>query len=91
MHDDSAAAHPHDSTSAEWVLRISCPDKPGIVHQVTGALMDLNANITESQQFGNPESNVFFLRLQFTTTAMRSEIAAVLEPVQDRLELEVRS
>lgn len=51
----------------EWILRVTCPDATGIVHAVTGALASLGANITESQQFSSPDSQQFFLRLQFVT------------------------
>ncbi len=52
--------------SREYVLTLSCPDRPGIVHAVTGALLRQGANVTESQQFGDPDSRLFFLRVQFT-------------------------
>ncbi|WGW10865.1 formyltetrahydrofolate deformylase [Saxibacter everestensis] len=76
-------------TNTEWVLTISCPDRPGIVHAVTGILVQLGANITESQQFGNPDSEHFFLRLQFVSAATEQEIANALRPVADELSLEV--
>ncbi|MDR2380397.1 MAG: hypothetical protein LBE08_04360, partial [Bifidobacteriaceae bacterium] len=47
-----------------WVLTLSCPDGPGIVHAVSGALAAIGGNITESQQYGDPESGRFFMRVQ---------------------------
>lgn len=52
--------------SREWILRVTCPDATGVVHAVTGVLAALGANITESQQFSSPDSQQFFLRLQFS-------------------------
>jgi formyltetrahydrofolate deformylase len=40
----------------EFVLTLSCPDRPGIVHAVTGFLAEHDLNIVDSQQFGDPTS-----------------------------------
>ncbi len=47
-----------------WVLTLSCPDRPGIVAAVAGALAGLGGNITESQQFGDADTGVFFMRVE---------------------------
>ncbi len=47
-----------------WVLTLSCPDRPGIVAAVAGALAALGGNITESQQFGDADTGVFFMRVE---------------------------
>lgn len=47
------------------VLLLSCPDAPGIVHAVTGLLMQENCTIVQSQQFGSPTSDTFFMRVEF--------------------------
>ncbi|WP_130417032.1 formyltetrahydrofolate deformylase [Xylanimonas ulmi] len=65
---------------AEWVLTVSCPDGPGIVAAVTGTLAARGDNITESQQFGDPTSGLFFLRLQVVSSATRDELVAALTP-----------
>lgn len=85
------AAQPNLSVGeqAEWVLSISCPDRAGIVHAVSGALLDLGASITESQQFGSPDTHQFFLRVQFATTAGEAAIRAALAPATARLALDV--
>src|SRR5690606_30756135 len=51
----------------EYVLTLSCPDRPGIVAAVSGLLAERGCNIVESQQFGDGESGTFFMRVQFTT------------------------
>jgi formyltetrahydrofolate deformylase len=61
-----------------WVLTLSCPDRPGIVHAVTGVLADHGGNITESQQFGSPTSGRFFLRVQVEAEADRDALEADL-------------
>ncbi|CZT40361.1 probable Formyltetrahydrofolate deformylase [Rhynchosporium secalis] len=49
----------------EYILTLSCPDRPGIVHAVTGFLAQHNLNIVDSQQFGDPTSKTFFMRVHF--------------------------
>jgi formyltetrahydrofolate deformylase len=51
------------------VLTLSCPDRPGIVRAVAGVLADHGGNITESQQFGDADSGLFFMRVQFEAVA----------------------
>ncbi|KAF2477083.1 formyltetrahydrofolate deformylase hydrolase [Lindgomyces ingoldianus] len=46
-------------------LTLSCPDKPGIVHAVTGLLAANSFNILDLQQFSDPASETFFMRVHF--------------------------
>lgn len=62
----------------EYVLTLSCPDRPGIVHSVTGILVDLGANILESQQFDDARSGRFLMRVR--ATGVSDEVA-----LRDRL------
>ncbi|CAN5240595.1 formyltetrahydrofolate deformylase [soil metagenome] len=48
-----------------FVLTLSCPDVPGIVFNVSNFLVDNRCNIVQSQQFGDPETGTFFMRVQF--------------------------
>ena len=65
-------------TEPHYVLTVSCPDRPGIVHAVTGALLRHQGNVTESQQFGDPDTRLFFLRVQFTCAADPARLDAAL-------------
>ncbi|MCB8957669.1 MAG: formyltetrahydrofolate deformylase [Nocardioides sp.] len=49
--------------AGDFVLILSCPDRPGIVHAVSGFLVEHGGNIVESQQFGDPLSGRFFMRI----------------------------
>lgn len=62
-----------------WVLTLSCPDRPGIVRAVAGLLADHGGNITESQQFGDPQSGLFFMRVQVLSPASRAELGTAVE------------
>ena len=48
----------------EYVLALSCADRPGIVHAVSGFLVSRHCTITASQQFGDPTTGLFFMRVQ---------------------------
>ncbi|MGI8992672.1 MAG: formyltetrahydrofolate deformylase [Nocardioidaceae bacterium] len=76
-----AAAHSHD-----FVLTLRCPDRPGIVHAVSGFLVEQTGNIIQSQQYGDAETGSFFLRVQFevldeqvTVEQLRGRFAPVAE------------
>jgi len=53
----------------ELVLTLSCPDRRGIVHAVTGALAAAGGNITESRQYGDPDNGRFLMRVQAAEVA----------------------
>ncbi|MGO1316508.1 MAG: formyltetrahydrofolate deformylase [Cellulomonadaceae bacterium] len=67
-----------------WVLALSCPDGPGIVHAVTGVLASHGGNITESQQFGDPDTQLFFMRVQVQLAIGREELTASLREVAEQ-------
>jgi formyltetrahydrofolate deformylase len=46
----------------EYVLTLSCPDRPGIVHAVASCLVEADCNILDSQQYGDPLGGRFFTR-----------------------------
>ena len=48
-----------------YVLSLSCDDKPGVVAAVTTELASMGANIAESSQFWDRQTNRFFMRIAF--------------------------
>lgn len=54
-------------------MTFRCPDRPGIVYAVSGALLRAEANIIEKSQFSEPTSGVFCLRTRFETSAVGLE------------------
>jgi formyltetrahydrofolate deformylase len=52
--------------SESLILNLSCPDRVGIVHAVTGLLSGNGGNITEAAQFNDQSTGQFFMRVQFT-------------------------
>jgi formyltetrahydrofolate deformylase len=50
----------------EFVLTLSCPDKPGIVYAVSSFLVQHSGNIIDSQQYGQADDGRFFMRVHFS-------------------------
>ena len=67
-----------------FVVTFVCDDKPGIVHAVSGAIVEASGNITESQQFSSEDTGRFFMRLQVETSADYEAFHAALSPVIER-------
>ena len=55
-----------DGNAIHGVLRLSCPDRMGIVAGVGAFLFERGCNIIESAQFGDPKSSRFFMRVSFS-------------------------
>jgi formyltetrahydrofolate deformylase len=69
------------------ILSLSCADQIGIVHAVTGYLVERSLNIAESQQFGDPDTGQFFLRVQADTRGSDATIEGLRRdfgPLADR-------
>ena len=57
------SAPPTDAGGREFVLTVSCPDRRGIVHAVSGVMLDQSMTILDSQQFADATSGEFHLRM----------------------------
>jgi formyltetrahydrofolate deformylase len=73
-----------------YVLTLRCPDRPGIVNGVSGALLDVGGNIVESAQFGDPDTGIFTLRTVFDATQPPETVAARLDVVASELTAELK-
>ena len=62
----AAGAATAATRKAEFVLTLSCPDKPGIVRAVTTFLADRGFDIVEHKQFDDHVSGNLYLRTAFT-------------------------
>ncbi len=64
----------------DLVLTLSCPDRVGIVHAVTGLLARHGANIADSQQYGDHDTGRFFMRVHVEGgTGLREDFPALAE------------
>lgn len=66
-----------------WILTLVCQDRPGIVHAISGAVVEARGNITESQQFSSHDTGTFFMRLQVESAIDRARFEAALTPVTE--------
>ncbi|WP_336710863.1 formyltetrahydrofolate deformylase [Arthrobacter sp. USHLN218] len=70
-------------TRIAYNLTLSCADQPGIVHAVSGALVQAGCNIVDSQQYGSPASGRFFMRVAVASDRTRTELEGRLAPVAE--------
>ena len=59
------------------ILTLSCPDRLGLVHAVSGFLLERSGNIEEAAQYNDHDTGLFFMRVQFACDAL-SHADAVL-------------
>lgn len=72
----------------EFVLTLDCPDSPGIVHAVTGVLLEQGFTIAELRQFDDRRAGHLFMRVHVApaagaTTSGREALRAAFEPVAE--------
>jgi formyltetrahydrofolate deformylase len=70
----------------EFVLTLACPEQRGIVHAVSGYLLDHGCDIIDNRQFGDRSAGRFFMRVHFVTdrpgmdvVSLRTAFAALAE------------
>jgi formyltetrahydrofolate deformylase len=73
----------------EYILTLSCLDRRGIVHRVSGFLVEHGCNIIDSAQFGDEQSKLFFMRVHFSNeegavndAALRADFATLAASMQ---------
>ncbi len=74
-----------------FILVLSCDDKPGIVAAVTTELAAAGANIAESNQFRDMQTNRFFMRIAFQVPEIvsREDLERALKAPIDRFGMKV--
>ncbi|WP_435203517.1 formyltetrahydrofolate deformylase [Janibacter sp. GS2] len=82
------SGRPPSDLGREVVLTLNGPDRRGIVHAVTGAMVGLDLNILDSQQFGDPSTGEFHLRMHLGGSTPIDAVA--LEAARTRLATELR-
>ena len=82
-HADRPGPSDEPAQREQYVLTLSCPDKQGIVHAVSSYLFMTGCNIEDSQQFGDHDTGLFFMRVHFsadpggTVEKLRASFSAV--------------
>src|ERR1700755_3047473 len=77
----SAACDNCKPMSAAYILTLSCPDRTGIVHAVSGFLLERGGNIEEAAQYNDHHTGLFFMRVRFACEqgeqALREQITTL--------------
>ena len=70
-----------------YILTLSCPDRLGLVHAVSGFLLEHGGNIEEAAQYNDNATGLFFMRVQFACdqhdhATLKTRLATFAEPHQ---------
>ena len=62
---NTSSNHTSINNQVGFILTITCPDRPGIVHAVSQFLFEKGANILDSAQYSDTVAGRFFMRIHF--------------------------
>ena len=70
-----------------YILTLSCPDRLGLVHAVSGFLLEQGGNIEEAAQYNDPVTGLFFMRVQFAcdgkdAASLKASVAELADQYQ---------
>ena len=79
--------------TVSYTLSFSCPDRAGIIAQISGAIFEHRGNIRVLNQFHDPDTGLFFMRMAFVTDCARAELERTLGALAQSLQMkwELRS
>ncbi len=82
--------------SPVYVLTLSCPDRIGLVHAVSGFLAERGGNIEEAAQYNDLGTGLFFMRVQFACAQLsheelKAQLATFARPYQMNWRLHARA
>jgi len=72
-----------------YILTLSCPDRLGLVHAVSGFLLERGGNIEEAAQYNDHDTGLFFMRVQFACDQLapedlKTELSSFAQPFEMR-------
>ena len=82
--------------SPVYVLTLSCPDRLGLVHAVSGFLLEHGSNIEAAAQYNDADTGLFFMRVQFSCSGhdratLSADLRTFAEPFQMRWSLHAKA
>ncbi|MEE1652573.1 MULTISPECIES: formyltetrahydrofolate deformylase [Brachymonas] len=82
--------------SHPYILTLSCPDRMGLVHAVSGFLMEQGGNIEEAAQYNDSQTGLFFMRVGFVcpeadVAVLRTRLEAFAAPLGMQASLHPRA
>ncbi len=84
----------HDSllpTMSSTLLKLSCPDRVGLLSLLSGFVAKHGGNLIEVHQFTDPQAGWFFARMAIDTATLRVDLPALraeFEPIGTELQAE---
>jgi len=83
------------AVQSEHVLTLDCAESPGIVHAISGFLLDHGCDIIDNKQYGDRRQGHFFMRVHFSsmresfsTEELRADFAPLAEKWRMNWQLE---
>lgn len=70
-----------DAADRPQLLLVDCPDRSGLIHEITGVLYRRGANILTNDEFVDRESQRFFMRSEFVGPAAGEPLVRELRAV----------
>ena len=74
--------HSRPPAGSNHVLLVECPDRRGLVHDITGVLLRHDCNVTSNHEFVDVEASQFFMRTEFSGEV---EPSAILRETKELL------
>jgi formyltetrahydrofolate deformylase len=79
------------SMQSTYILTLNCPDRTGIVHAVSGFLLERGGNIEEAAQYNDPATGLFFMRVRFAcASASEADLRTQLVSFADKLSMQAK-
>ncbi len=75
---------------AAYVLTLSCLDRVGIVHAVSGFLLERGGNIEEAAQYNDHDTGLFFMRVRFSCAVQPARLQQELDSFAEKFEMRTR-
>ena len=79
-----------------YTLTLSCPDRLGLVHAVSGFLLERSGNIEEAAQYNDTSTGLFFMRVQFACgahsfDALKAQLGSFATPFEMQWQLHAQA
>ncbi|MBP9906103.1 MAG: formyltetrahydrofolate deformylase [Rhodoferax sp.] len=79
-----------------YTLTLSCPDRLGLVHAVSGFLLERSGNIEEAAQYNDTSTGLFFMRVQFACgahsfDALKTQLGSFATPFEMQWQLHAQA
>lgn len=73
----------------DYMLTLSCQNRSGLVAAISTGIFEIGGDLSEAQQFDDPETGLFFMRIGFDTQSSETELREHLSPIFERFEMSV--